>query len=287
MAYLVFFEQSNSNQSDDLMIQNESILENENSLFDCRIFEQSIISEEDPLDLFNLEDEENISFEKENVLSNIMDISSFACSNEKSNDSIKIQEKMIKKKRGKPASNENQKIHTKEKNDNILRKIQTSYFTFIIKFLNEFMKNENLKYKFIDFSHSFKKNIKIEFRKELRNKTIKDIILKFPISPKNSNYNINHNINVYNKLCEQNQYIILNILEKNYLYFFEKIYYNNCIKFNLRQFGLDDYEIELSKNVNTYKDLLKKGNNKELEYKNLIEKCIKLYFLSKEYNINA
>ena len=124
MASFVFFEQSNRNQSDDLMIQNESILENENSLFDCRIFEQSIISEKDPLDLFNLEDEEDISFELEKIPNDKKDASFNVFTNEKSNDSIKNSEKMIKKKRGKPASNENQKIHTKEKNDNILRKIQ-------------------------------------------------------------------------------------------------------------------------------------------------------------------
>ena len=107
MNYSVFFEQSSSYQSDDLMIQNESILENENSLFDCRIFEQSIISEEDPLDLFNLEDEEDISFELENIPNDKKDASSNVLTNEKS---IKNSEKMIKKKRGKPTSNENQKF---------------------------------------------------------------------------------------------------------------------------------------------------------------------------------
>ena len=258
MNFSEIFEHLYNSQNNDLLFSNESDLENEIFQNDCPIFEQLKVNEEYPLELFNLKDKKDISLEKESLHSGIKKIFSIQIPNEETDNSIKITEAMIKRKRGKSSLKNNENIHTRMKNDNRLAKIQGSYLSFIIKFLNEIMEKMNLDYKFVDFDFSIKTIIKKCFRKELKNKTIKDIILEIPISSKNSKHNINHNKNGYKKLYKENQYIILNILEKNYLYFFEKIYYKNCRKLNLRDFDLNDFEIELSKKVKTFEDLLNK-----------------------------
>ena len=52
---------------------------------------------------------------------------------------------------------------------------------------------------------------------------------------------------------------LINILNKRYLFFFDKIYYKSLRKFNLKQFYLSDVEIELPDSVKLYKDVLKKN----------------------------
>ena len=84
-----------------------------------------------------------------------------------------------------------------------------------------------------------------------------------------------------NLLKEEDQNILLNILDHNFLYFFENIYYTNIKKYNLNSFGLD-IEIDLTQNgakIETFNDLLNKEKTLNLEYKNEMHKCAKNYFL--------
>ena len=73
--------------------------------------DENQVSPEEPKGEENLEDEEDISFELEKIPNDKKDASSNVFTNEKSNDSIKNSEKMIKNQRGKPATNENQQIY--------------------------------------------------------------------------------------------------------------------------------------------------------------------------------
>ena len=87
-----------------------------------------------------------------------------------------------------------------------------------------------------------------------------------------------------NKLKEEGQTIILNILEQKFLYFFEKVYYANLKKFDLSSFceiqsliGQNfDLEIDFTKNpkVKTFNDLLNKEKIKDLDYENKMHKCV-------------
>lgn len=193
---------------------------------------------------------------------------------------------ITKKKRGKHVTSSKYE-HTKNKNDNRVIKIQSHYFNFIIKFLNDIMKIFKIKYFFLPLDHKFKISIKIEHRKSLINKSIKDIVINIPISEKFSKNCKNHNELVYSKLKEEKQSIILDIMDKNYLFLFDKIYYKNIRHLNLNIFGFIDHEIQLSNKVNMYIDLINKNENNDLEYQRLMEKCVSLYFLSKDYNINC
>ena len=190
--------------------------------------------------------------------------------------------KSIKQKRGRK-SDIIKAQHTKGKNDCRMAKIQASYFTFLISFLNLIMKQFKLKYHFFQLKGKYKSNINQKFRACLNKKTIVEILKEAPISPKYKNVK-NSNINIINKLIEEGQDTLLNILDKNFLYFFDNIYFKNLKKFNLSSFELNPIEVNLPQNIKLFKDLLNKNKNDENfnEYKVQMEKCAKKYFLSNE-----
>ena len=172
-------------------------------------------------------------------------------------------------------------IHTKIKFDNILTKVNVSYVNFLVDLVNIILDNygrKNLKFKYLD--SKIKKNNKISFRKQIKKGTIGDI-LKNKISPKYTTLDENNNFKVYEKLEKDGLFDILNILENNFLFFFENVYYKNIRKFNLKDFGLMDLEVELPKKVKLYENLLKKSKNdlKFIKYKEKMSQCIKKHFL--------
>lgn len=198
--------------------------------------------------------------------------------------------KKLNKKRGRK-NNKDKPQHTKTKNDNKMAKIQRHYFTFLIQLLNliilKLRKDDD--YLFYDIQGKYKGNITINYREELNKKTIEKILYNTPISGKRSK-DRRHNKIVLNKLKEEGQTIILNILEQKFLYFFEKVYYANLKKFDLSSFceiqsliGQNlDLEIDFTKNpkVKTFNDLLNKEKIKDLDYENKMHKCAENYFLS-------
>jgi len=192
-----------------------------------------------------------------------------------SNDAI------LKEKRKRGRKNDKEvPQHTEFKNDNKMAKIQVSYFSFIIAFLNAIMKLLNLNYYFIELKGKDKSKINQKYRDSLNKKTIKEIILETPISgryKKDKNYNSIQ----YNKLLvKDGQSIILSIMEKNFLFFFN-IYFNNVKKFNLSSFGLKSLEVELPNKVKFFNDLLNKRKSDDFErYKKEMEKCAKNNFIS-------
>lgn len=188
-----------------------------------------------------------------------------------------------KRKRGRK-NNRIDSQHNKYKNDCRMAKIQTSYFTFLIILLNTIMTKMKLKYKFLQLYGKYKSNINQVFRASLNKKTIREIIEEAPISLKYKK-DKNHNINVINKLKDEGHYIILDILEKQFLFFFVNIYFSNIKTFNLSSLGLNkSFEVELPKKIKLFKDLLNKGKNDNVnKYKNDMEKCaIKFFFENEE-----
>lgn len=188
------------------------------------------------------------------------------------------------KKRGRrPCKNGNYKTHDKNSEDNIIRKIQISYINFIINFVNKILKaigRQDLS--FVQLAHNYKKNINKKNRNILNSLTIKEIISN-NISRKFKKKEIDFNKKICEQIEKESQYKILqSILSKNFLFFFDKIYYKNIKKINMKEFGFDDLEIDLE-NIELFGDLL----SKEKDDNNLKEKmhfCAKNYFLPKNKN---
>ena len=182
-------------------------------------------------------------------------------------------------------------IHTKYKNDCNMARIQRHYFTFVIRFLNLIILTirKDDYYLFYDIDGKYKGNISRENRAKLNDKTLKEILLEAPISGKSAKKDKNHNEVVYNRLEKEGQNIILNILDKKFLYFFEKVYYANLKKYDLSSFDVklgnqsqnSDLVIDLNKDakIKTFNDLLSIEKTLNTEYKSKMNKCVKRYFL--------
>ena len=195
------------------------------------------------------------------------------------NDTSDSSNNKLKKKRGRK-NNKPEIQHDKKRNDNRMAKIQRNYLSFLIVFLNYIMKKLKIKYGFVHFDGKWKGNVNQKFRYSLTKKTIKDIIYEAPISLKFEK-DEEYNKNTYQKLKDEGYNILLDIMDKNYLYFFEKIYYNNLRKFNLSSFGLNSLDVDLPNNIKLFNDLLNKSETEDFEdYKIKMEKCVIKYFIN-------
>ena len=178
-------------------------------------------------------------------------------------------------------SDKNHYIHTKIKFDNILTKVQVSYVNFLVDFINIVLENfgrKDLKFKYID--SKIKKNNKISQRQKIKGGSIGDI-LNNKISSKYTTLDKDSNIILLQNLENEGLFEIIEILEQNFLFFFEKVYYKSLRKFNLKEFGLIDLEVVLPKQVKLFENLLMKNKNdlRFDEYKKKLEKCIQRHFL--------
>ena len=172
-------------------------------------------------------------------------------------------------------------IHTKNKFDNILTKLQVSYVNFLVYLTNIILRaygRKDLIFRLID--SKIKKNNKIENRKKLKEQTIGDI-LKNKISRKYTTCDKNANFETYKKIENDGLIDILNVLNQKFLFFFENVYFKSLRKFNLNQFGLMNLEIEIPYDIELYENLLLKNKHdpKFEQYKLKMEKCVLRHFL--------
>ena len=191
----------------------------------------------------------------------------------------------IKKKRGRQVdlnSEEkiNQKVHDKFSTDNLIRKIQVHYMSFIISITNDILKALNYEKKFLKLDYTFKKNVNKDFFEKLKDQNL-SYIINNNISYKYKNINIDTNKILYKEIKDDK--IIKNLLEENYLTFFENVYYKSEKTFNLKKYGLDKIII-LSNDVKMFKDLLKDNKSNDLDNENYIENlniCVSQNYLPK------
>ena len=167
--------------------------------------------------------------------------------------------------------------HDRNKVDNLIRKIQVHYISFIRSFLNEITKYLNFDKKFLKISYKIKKDVHKNKLKEIKQKTLGDIIS----SDISSKYLKNDKS--YKKLIAKDlskNELLKNILSQNYLTFFRKVYYKSNKRINLKLFGSEDKEINLSDNVEMFKDFLKK---KDFDSSHILKLklCVAKYFYPK------
>ena len=172
--------------------------------------------------------------------------------------------------------------HDRNEKDNILTKIQIHYRNFLISFINEIIikifvedyyntkeleKIENLKdYLFNNIDQHFKSNIKKEYMKFAESNKIKDIISPSVLQCKK--YKIeNKNQKIMENVMSLNNQILNNILNREYLYFFD-IYYNNKRYINLSE-GNSNINFEMSNNIKLFNNLTNKYIDDEKYISNL------------------
>lgn len=153
----------------------------------------------------------------------------------------------LNNKRGRPKKNNenifsNKKKHSRLSVDNIIRKIQVHYLTFLVKYVNYFLRKYLIKPfpTFSQLSYELKKNINKGFRQSLENKKIGEILKnKESIKNKNSNENIS-NKDVFDYVYNAN-IEIKKLLNINYLIFFKEVY-ASCI-FDIATYTTKRYKI--------------------------------------------
>ena len=181
---------------------------------------------------------------------------------------------LSKKKRGKPNEKSKKSPHLSTDFDNLQRKIQVHFFTFIINLSNDAIKavlGSKTPYNFKQIDYKLKIKISHTDVSNLHKLAIKDI-LKMKISPKNKNFSEFINNEILNAVCQLSK-----LLEKffniKYLEFFNDFYFNEEKETNKIVF--EGKEIPFSKETKNFYHLLKKYEN----YKTLlINSAKRVYF---------
>ena len=192
---------------------------------------------------------------------------------------VKSSNQLIKKKRGRNRKRkQNEKFHDKKSPDNVLRKIQVHYLSFIIDFLNNILRIFNYNRQFLELDYNLKKDVNKKHINKLKKNTLEEIVCN-DISSKFKKHKINEN----KLLCEEvkENPVLKRILSENYCHFFKKIYYPSKNPMNLNEYGLTK-KVILFKNIKMYKDLLEKdGALKDNILKRSMDDCLLQHFLPK------
>ena len=239
-----------------------------------------------PLDFSNLNDPyinskgffhpPNFFFNKENNIGN----------NDNNNKKIWVEPfSEINQKRGR----KNQKLYHNKKAihgssdfDNIQRKIQVHFLTFLIDFCNDALKSEYIhsNYSFKQINYKDKTTINQVYTSFLKRSSIKDI-LKFEISDKYKRYNKNSNKELLEKVISSSTFLN-NLFEMKYIKLFN-YYYNK--EEPLKKIIFENKEIILSPKTKSFYELLEKNKNNELR-EEIIKAVKSIYFNGCDSNNN-
>ena len=162
-----------------------------------------------------------------------------------------------KNKRGRKTLSEvrTKRVHDASDYDNVLRKIQVHYLTFIIAFTNDVIEAfipDNKELKFKNLSYELKRTVTHSYVEHLKNKTIGEI-LQFRVSRKNRNSVGSINQQIYQKICTSNPFL-KQFFDMPYLELFNNYYYKSN-----RNFSFEGIKLKISQKTKFFVDLLQKN----------------------------
>ena len=181
----------------------------------------------------------------------------FKLTNYSKNDEVGNEDTLKKIRRGrKPLSEARTKrMHDASDYDNILRKIQVHYLTFIISFINDLIEAlipEYKELKFKNLSYDLKKTVSHSYVQVLKNKTIGEI-LQFRASSKNKKFVGSINQLIYQKICTLKPNLT-QYFNMSYLELFNNYYYKSN-----RYFTFEGINVKVSPKTKFFVDLLQKN----------------------------
>ena len=190
--------------------------------------------------------------------------------NEKKDNNENKNMKLNKKRK---ENRKNKKMHSASDDDNILRKIQVHFLSFVTNYINdilkEFIKDKTVPF-FKNIDYKIKKTVNHRFVEELKSKNIAEILQLRP-SPKMKIHDESVNKNIYIIICSLCPFM-KEFLQRSYLSLFND-YYNNKNKI----FIVNGHIIPLSSRTKTFCDLI----NKNYAYKEKIKYIVVNYILNK------
>ena len=168
----------------------------------------------------------------------------------------KYENKKILLKRVKKKDIFNRKVHSAADDDNILRKIQVHFLSFIVNFTNDiicaFITGKDIPL-FKNLDYKIKKVVNHKSVEILKNKTVGEI-LQLRVSPKMKINHENVNRNTYYVILEKLPFIH-EYFEMKYLTLFKEYYTNQN-----KVFEVNGKTIQISVKTKTFKDLIKKNH---------------------------
>ena len=182
---------------------------------------------------------------------------------------------VLHKKRGRKKEKEDKtkkskKCHSSDDFDNIQRKIQVSFISFLVRFANDLLKNifgQKTKYHFKDVDYELKKIVNHKYIEFLKKSNYSDI-MKMRISPKNKRFSKFENKETLNKVCKYSPFL-KKFFGNNYLYIFQK-YYCTIIN-NKEEVDIDGFKVTLSPKTKTLYNLLIKNESNKKKFKSVVE----------------
>ena len=284
------FLNSQLNNRDFILPLNESISTEMGSNISLKEMEN--IMKDSPKNDFDEDDSTDIYFNK----SSKIDLQSTDCSTKISSLTDKDEickdffRTVLHKKRGRKKEKEekdektkkNKKCHSSDDFDNIQRKIQVSFISFLIRFANDLLKNifgQKTKFHFKDVDYELKKIVNHKYIEYLKKSNYSDI-MRMRISPKNKRFNKFENKETLNKVCKYSPFL-KKFFRNNYLYIFQK-YYCTIIN-NKEEVDIDGFKVTLSPKTKTLYNLLVKNESNKKKFNSVVED---VYFSEINYNNN-
>ena len=207
-------------------------------------------------------------------------------SNTKKGDSFKKIinfQTFLKKKRGKKPILNNKKVskkpHSSDDFDNIQRKIQVHFISFLVSFSNDLIKcyfGEKTKYHFKDVKYDLKRIVNHKYVEEIKQSKWSDI-MQMKISPKNKRFNEDNNKYIYLRITQLSNEL-KDFFDKKYLYIFQKYYLG--LKLNQRELEFEGKKVMLSPKTKGFCYLLEKNKFSKIKFVNIIKN---VYFADVNY----
>ena len=161
------------------------------------------------------------------------------------------------------------KYHGSGDFDNVQRKIQVNFITFLINLANDAIKSilgKNSKYFFKDVKYGLKKIVNHKYVENLKKSKYSDII-QMKISLKNRRLGENSNKDTFLEICKISPEL-QKFFDKNYLYIFQKYYYGMNNNENIIDF--DGLKVELSPLTKGFLNLLKKNEGRKEKFNRVV-----------------
>ena len=189
----------------------------------------------------------------------------------------------LRKKRGKKPILNNKKIskkqHSSDDFDNIQRKIQVHFISFLVSFSNDLLKcyfGNKTKYHFKDVKYDLKRIVNHNYVEKIKQSKWSDI-MQMKISPKNKRFNEDNNKNIYLKITQLSNEL-KDFFDKKYLYIFQKYYLG--LKLNQRELDFEGKIVMLSPKTKGFCYLLEKNRFSKDKFVNIIKN---VYFTDVNY----
>ena len=257
------------------------------------IFEEETLnlnkSEEEDCDksVYFIKKQDNLDTESrstENSTNSILDQEK-CLKNKKEDSSQKIInfKTFLKKKRGKKPKENNQKLtkkpHGSDDFDNIQRKIQVHFISFLISFSNDLLKHffgNKTKYHFKDVKYDLKRVVNHKYVENIKQCKYSDI-MQMKISPKNKLFNEDNNKIIFSRITQLSEEL-KNFFDKKYLYIFQKYYLG--LKLDQKELDFEGKKIMLSPKTKGLCHLLEKNKFSKSKFINIVKS---VYFSEENY----